>query len=167
MLCYIDQRGILFFPTGLNKIESESCISWDWLREMNAGGSCDLCWCLSFFGLFRPDLSPWGHGNKCFLVALRWLLVRRLNLEVATKMLLRAWKCCVPAAIFGGVEIPEVRGCHLLRQANPQWRSQKLFQDRCLMNSEPNFLIFTLFLAQWNGYIIKSSWTIYFEYKIL
>ena len=41
-----------------------------------------------FFGFLRPDLSPQGYGNRCFLVALCCHLVRRLNLEVATKRLL-------------------------------------------------------------------------------
>ena len=41
-----------------------------------------------FFGLLRPDLSPWGYRNKCFLVALCCLIVRRLMLEVPTKRFL-------------------------------------------------------------------------------
>ena len=51
--------------------------------------------------------------------------VRRPNLEVAridTGIVLvpcRTWKC-VPTAIFGGVDISEVPGCHLLRQMSPQ-----------------------------------------------
>ena len=57
-------------------------------REMNADGSCDKCWCISVFGFFRLDLSPWGYRNRCFLVALCHMIVRRLNLEVATKRLL-------------------------------------------------------------------------------
>ena len=55
---------------------------------MNAGGSCDYSWCLSFFGFLKPDLSPWGYRNRCFLVALCCLIVRRPNLKVATKRLL-------------------------------------------------------------------------------
>ena len=43
---------------------------------------------LPFFDFFRPDLSPWGYRNRCFLVALCCLIVRRPNLEVATKRLL-------------------------------------------------------------------------------
>ena len=35
-----------------------------------------------FFGFLRPELSPW-----CFLVALCRLIVRRPELEVATKRL--------------------------------------------------------------------------------
>ena len=65
------------------------CFSWDWLRKMNAGGSYNYCWCSSFFGFLRPDLSPWGgYRNRCFLVALCCLIVRRLNLVVASKRLL-------------------------------------------------------------------------------
>ena len=41
-----------------------------------------------FFGFLRPHLSPWGYGNRCFLVALYHLMVRRSSLEVATKKLL-------------------------------------------------------------------------------
>ena len=35
---------------------------------------------------------------------------------------------CVPTAISGGVDISEVPRCHLLRQMNSQWGSQKLLQ---------------------------------------
>ena len=38
-----------------------------------------------------------------------------------------AWKC-VPTAIFSGVDIPEVPGCHLLQKMSTQCRSQKLLQ---------------------------------------
>ena len=47
--------------------------------------SIDAC---PFFGFVRPDLSPRGSKNRCFLVALCCLIVRRPNLEVATKRLL-------------------------------------------------------------------------------
>ena len=40
-----------------------------------------------FFGFLRPDLSSLGYGDRCFLVALFRLIVRRPNLEVATKRL--------------------------------------------------------------------------------
>ena len=43
---------------------------------------------LIFFGFLRPDLSPGGYGNKCFLVALCHLMVRRPKLEAVTKRLL-------------------------------------------------------------------------------
>ena len=41
-----------------------------------------------FFGFLRTGLSPGGYKNKCFLVALCCLIVRRPNLEVVTKRLL-------------------------------------------------------------------------------
>ena len=41
-----------------------------------------------FFGFLRLDLSPSGYENRCFLVTLSSLIVRRPNLEVATKRLL-------------------------------------------------------------------------------
>ena len=37
------------------------------------------------------------------------------------------WKC-VSTAISGGVDIPEVCGCHFLQQMSSQWGSQKLLQ---------------------------------------
>ena len=49
------------------------------LREMNAGGSRSNCCCLSFFGFLRPDLATWGYKNRCFLVALCRLKVRKVN----------------------------------------------------------------------------------------
>ena len=50
--------------------------------------STKMCWCLSFFGFLGPDLSPGGYRKRCFLVALCYLTVSTLNLEVATKRLL-------------------------------------------------------------------------------
>ena len=49
-------------------------------------------YCLFFldpypYGFLRPDLSPWECRNRCFLVALCCLVVRRPNLEVATMRL--------------------------------------------------------------------------------
>ena len=41
-----------------------------------------------FLAFLRSDQSPWGYRNRGFLVALCYLIVRRLNLEVATKRLL-------------------------------------------------------------------------------
>ena len=42
-----------------------------------------------FLGFLRPDLSPCGNRNRCFLVALCRLVVRRTDMEVATERLLR------------------------------------------------------------------------------
>ena len=39
------------------------------------------------FCFIRPDLWPRGYRNRCSLVALCCLIVRRRNLEVATKRL--------------------------------------------------------------------------------
>ena len=67
-----------------------------------------------------------------FLVETCCLIVRRPNLEVATRLLhqqvkntavvlvpCHVWKC-VPTATSGGMDICEVPGCHLLRQINSQ-----------------------------------------------
>ena len=40
------------------------------LREINVGCSCDWCWCLSFFGFLRHDLSQWWYKDGCFLPVL-------------------------------------------------------------------------------------------------
>ena len=43
-------------------------------------------------GFLKPDLSPWGHRNRCFLVALCCQIVKRPNLEGAKKRLLHQVK---------------------------------------------------------------------------
>ena len=52
------------------------------------------------------------------------LLVKN-NREVLVSCL--PWKC-VPTAISGRADIPDVPGCHLLHQVSSQGGSQKLFQ---------------------------------------
>ena len=86
MFYYIDQPHTPSFPIGLVKTKS------DFVRSVETDlGRWKLVaavyWCLSFFGFLRPDLSPWGYMDKCFLLALYCLIVRRPNLEVATKKL--------------------------------------------------------------------------------
>ena len=76
LLCWLKLNLILFYCQ----------INWDWPREMNTGGSFDYCRCWSFLAF--SGLLSWGYRNRCFLVALCRLIVRRLNLEVATKRLL-------------------------------------------------------------------------------
>ena len=41
-----------------------------------------------FFGVPRPDMSPGGYRNRCFLLPMCHLTVGRPNLEVVTKRLL-------------------------------------------------------------------------------
>ena len=83
----------------------------------------------SFFGFLRPDLSPSGYRNRCFLDPLCCLVVRRPNLEVVIKILLHqqvkktgivlvrvsTWKY-VPTVTFGGADISKLPWCHLLQQ---------------------------------------------------
>ena len=47
-----------------------------------------------FFGFLRLGLSPWRYNNRCFLVTLRHLIVRRPNLEVPTKRFLHQHVNC-------------------------------------------------------------------------
>ena len=85
-----------------------------------------------------PDLLPWEYGNRCFLVALYRLLVRRQNFQSSNqKASPSAGKNtggsfsavlaqrCVPTAISSDENISEVSGCHLLRQMSSQWEWQK------------------------------------------
>ena len=79
---YINHIRTPPFTIGLVKTESGfivTSIELTWLREMKSGGSCDWCWWLSFFGFLRPDLTPWGYSNRCFLVALWRLIVTKLG----------------------------------------------------------------------------------------
>ena len=126
---------------------------------MNAGGSCDYCWCLSFFCFFRPDLSPGGYRNRYFLVEFCHLIVRRLNLEEATGVIFVqccTWKC-LPTAISGGVAISEVPGCHLLQQMSSQWVSQKLLQGLVSHELTAYLSVFDIFLTQWIMAILSKG----------
>ena len=120
-----------------------------------------------FFGFFRPDLSPRGSRNRCFLAALLRLIVRRPNLEVATKRLFHQqvkipgqFQChvrtrkCIPTAISGGVDFSEVPGCHLLRQMSFQRGPQKLLQK--LVSHE-----LTAHLSVFNQFKLNELWPYY------
>ena len=125
---------------------------------MNAGGSCDYCWCLSFFGFLRPNLSPWGYVNRFFLVALCCLIVRRMNLEVATKRLLHQL-VKIPGSfsamfVHGSVPLQLFRVVWIFLRflgviCYDRWflseGLKNYFRDWCLMNSQPTFFIFNLF----------------------
>ena len=84
-------------------------------------------------GSYSPSTNC--ERNRCFLVALYSLILRRPNLEVEvqnqevflsagknTEIVLvpcPTWKC-VSTAISGGIDISEVLGCHLLQQMSSQ-----------------------------------------------
>ena len=87
---YIDQLRTPFFSIGLVKTEPGFIVRSD---ETGLGRWTLVVAVISvdaypFFGFLRPDLSPSGYWNRCFLVALCRLIVRRPNLEVVTKRLL-------------------------------------------------------------------------------
>ena len=108
----------------------------------DTGTGCDWCWCFSFIGFLRSDLSPWLYRNRCFLVVLSCLIVRRRDLGTSkqeaptsegknTGVVLvpcHPWKC-VNTAISDGTENLKVPGCHLLQQMSSQWGSLKLLQE--------------------------------------
>ena len=136
---------------------------------MNSGVSCDYCWCLPFFGFLRPDLSPWGYRNTCFLFALCHLIIRRPILEVAAKMLLHQ-----QVKISGWFSAMFVHGSASLQLFPVVWmllRSQGViccdgwvlseghkncFKDWFLVNSQPTFLFLTNLNLMDYDHIIKS-----------
>ena len=87
---YINQSHTLSFPIELVETKSDVIVSW---VETGLGRWALVVAVISvdaytFTGFLRPDLPFWGYRNRCFLVALCHLIVRRLNLEVTTKHLL-------------------------------------------------------------------------------
>ena len=70
------------------------------------------------------------------------------------------WKC-VPAAIFGSVDISKVPRCPLLQQMSSKWGLQKLVQEWVCLElsaylSDTAYLSdFCLFAMQLNGHVIK------------
>ena len=86
------------------------------------------------------------HRNRCFLVALCRLIVKRSNLKAASLsvgknsgLVLLPWEC-VLTAVFGSVD--------LLRQMSSQLESQNHYKHRCIMNSQSTSFIFISFLTQ-------------------
>ena len=87
MFYYTDQSRSPSFSIGLVKTKSDFIV-----RSVETGFGR---WTLVVvvinvdaylsFGFLRPDLSPWGYTNRCLLVALCCLIVRRPNFEEVTK----------------------------------------------------------------------------------
>ena len=144
------------FLVGWLKFHLNCYFSWDWLREMNTGSSCYSCWCLSFFGLLRPDLSPWRYRNRRFLTALLFLIVNTPNLKVATKRHLHQWvkeqgyyEC---HATHRNVSLRVFPVVWIFRESlgvvcYDRWvlseNHKNYFKDWCLTNSKLTFLILT------------------------
>ena len=100
-------------------------------RETHNGGKVGLL--MRKRGYYLPTTNY--ERNRCFLVALYSLILRRPNLEVEvqnqevflsagknTEIVLvpcLTWKC-VSTATSGGIDISEVLGCHLLQQMSFQ-----------------------------------------------
>ena len=79
---YIDQPHNPSFPKGLVKTESNFII-----KSLETD-HFSVDWCLSFFDFLRPDLSPWGYRNVLSGCIAPPFIIRRPNLEVATKRFL-------------------------------------------------------------------------------
>ena len=163
---YIDQLRTPSFPIVLVKTESGFIV-----RSVETGlGRWTLVVAVisvdayPFFDFLRPDLSLWGYGNRCFLVALCHLIVSRPNLEGATKRLLHQ-----PLKILGyfygraSLQLFPVVWI-FLRSLGVIWYDRwvlseghkNYFKDWCLMNSQPTFLFSTNLNLVNYGYIIKS-----------
>ena len=87
---YIDQLCTPYCPIGLVKTESGFIVKsvetgLGRLTLMVAVISVDA---YPFLGFLSRDLSPSGYRNRCFLVALCCLIVRRQNWKVAIKRIL-------------------------------------------------------------------------------
>ena len=154
MFYYIDQPCTPSFPIGLAKTESDFIIR---SVETRLGRSTLVVAVISvdaypFFGFLRPDLSPWRYRNKCFLVALYCLIVRRPILEVDKSAGVVLVSCCrrkcVPTAYSSGVDISEVPGYHLLWLTSSQWGSQKFLQGLVSHELKTYLSVFNLFLTQ-------------------
>ena len=82
----------------------------------------------------------------------------------------RAWKC-VPTAIYGGGDIFEVPGCHLLRQMSSHWGSQKLLQGLVSHELTACLSVFYPFLTQWIMAILSkrckpNNWILHNSLKL-
>ena len=116
------------------------------------------------------DLSPGGYRNRCFLVALCDLIVRRQNLEVATKRLLHQLQNT------GVVFVP--CSCMEVHPNSYFWRYRYFWgpwvsvicydgwvlseghknysKDWCFMNSHSTFLFLTYLNLMNYGHFVKS-----------
>ena len=119
-----------------------------------------VCRRSAIFGFFRADLPPSWYKNRCFLVALCSLIVRRPNLEEATKSKTtrvvlvprHAWMHIVTS---NGMDISKVLWCHLLWQLSSQWGPKKLLQG--LVSHELTDYLSDLYLFWLNKMMIASK----------
>ena len=147
MFCYIDQPRTRSFSNGLIKTKSGFIVR---LVE-TVIGKWTLTVAVISVDLFLAFLDLTYHfegtGTDVF-----WSFLSFPSADKNTGIVLvpcHAWKC-VPAAIYSGVDISEVPGCHLLWQMSSHWESQKLLQG--LVSHELTAYlssVFNLFLTQW------------------
>ena len=164
---YINQLCTSSFPIGLVKTECRFIV-----RSVKTGlGRWTLAVAVISVDAYPwgPDLSPWGYENRCYLVALWSLIVRRLSLEVVTKRLLyqqiKYWGSFSAMFTYWSVSLQVFPVMWIFLRSlgvicSDRWvlseGHKNYFKDWCLMNSQ---LIFQ-FLANLNlmnyGHIIKS-----------
>ena len=90
------------------------------------------------FLAFSDLTSHLENRNKCFLADSKGTKLRRSDQEASPSagknagivlVPCRAWKC-FPTAIYSGVDISKVPGCHSLKQMCSQWGSQRLVSHK-------------------------------------
>ena len=118
------------------EIKNEKFSGYYFYMNLNIYGDFQICisvplnvddYPFAFCGFLRPDLSPWRYKNRCFSGCTVPPDSKETELGSSdqeappsagknTGVVLvpcHSWKC-VHAAIFGGVDISKISGCHLL-----------------------------------------------------
>ena len=142
----IEQPRTSSFPIRLVKTESDFIVR---SVETRLGRWMLVLMFIIFFCFLIPDLSPWGYGYSCFLVALCCLIVRRPKLQVAAKRLLHQQVKILGWIFWRSLDVI----CYdrwVLREGHTNY-----FKDWCLMTSQPTFLFLTYFNLMNYGHIIK------------
>ena len=151
----------LFFPVGLVKIESDWSVETG-LKRWTLVLAVTIVDAYHFFDFVKPDLSPWGYGNK----VLTGCTVPPDSKETehgssnreaspsagkntgAVLVLCSHMEMC-PYSHFWifwiVVDISEVLGWHLLQQMSYRWVSQKLLQRLVSHELTAYLSVFNLF----------------------
>ena len=156
------------------KLNLSCYISWDWLRKMTASGSYVDTYLDAYLVFVFTHLICHLEDTRCFLVARYRQIVRKPNLpkgfsiskyknrgSFSATLRMKVcpysyFRCCGhcrgPWVLFVATGESSVKVNFFFKD---QWKNY--FKDRSLMTSQPIFPIFTSFLTQWNGHIIKRT----------